>query len=76
VANPGSPYYNSPRYGVRHGALSNFFLWSWLFHDHDEEYQEEYVEENYGWGGWLATAVGLVAVVGLPLWILRRRFGG
>ncbi len=77
VADPKSPYYNSPRYGVRHGALSNFFLWSWLFHDHDDdEYEEEYVESNTSSGGWLITVIGLVAVVGLPIWLLRRRAGG
>src|SRR5215203_5408476 len=28
----GSGVY-SPGYGVRHGSLSNFFLWAWIFHD-------------------------------------------
>ena len=36
VANPKSPYYNSPNYGIRHGAFSNFLLWAWLFHDFDD----------------------------------------
>src|SRR5829696_8712094 len=62
VANPASSYYNSPTYGVRHGALSNFFLWSWLFHDRDdEEYEEEYIQANYDSGGWVVTALGLLA---------------
>ncbi|HZC19052.1 MAG TPA: hypothetical protein VE225_05025 [Rubrobacteraceae bacterium] len=77
VANPASPYYNSPRYGLQHGALSNFFLWSWLFHDHDDEgYEEEYVEANHGFGGWVVTVIGLVAILGLSIWVLRRRTGG
>jgi len=77
VANPASSYYNSPTYGVRHGALSNFFLWSWLFHDRDdEEYEEEYIQANYDSGGWVVTAIGLLAVVGLPIWALRRRVKG
>ncbi len=77
VANPASSYYNSPRYGVRHGVLSNFFLWSWLFHDRDDdEYEEEYIQANYDSGGWIVTAIGLVALVGLPIWILRRRARG
>ena len=77
VANPASPYYNSPRYGLRHGALSNFFLWSWLFRDHDDhEYEEEYVQANYGSGGWVVTAVGLLALVGFPIWLFRRRTKG
>ena len=43
VANPKSSYYNSPNYGIRHGAFSNFFLWAWIFHDFDDdEYEEEY----------------------------------
>ncbi len=77
VANPASPYYNSPRYGLRHGVLSNFFLWSWLFHDHDDdEYEEEYIQANYDWGGWIVTAIGLLALIGLPIWLLRRRTKG
>ena len=77
VANPASPYYNSPRYGLRHGALSNFFLWSWFFHDRDgDEYEEEYVQANYGSGGWVVTAVGLLALVGFPIWLFRRRTKG
>ena len=77
MANPASPYYNSPRYGIRHGVFSNFFLWSWLFHDRDDdEYEEEYIQSNYDSGGWIVTAIGLVALVGLPIWILRRRARG
>src|SRR5215218_5310314 len=38
----GSGLY-SPGYGVRHGSLSNFFLWAWIFHDlGDDDYEEEY----------------------------------
>ena len=77
MANPSSLYYNSPRYGIRHGVLSNFFLWSWLFYDHDDdEYEEEYVQANYGSGGWVLTAVGLLALVGFPIWLFRRRTKG
>jgi hypothetical protein len=77
VANPNSSYYNSPRYGVRYGSLSNFFLWSWLFHHHDdEEYEEEYIQANADSSGWFVTALGLVALVGFPIWILRRRSKG
>ena len=67
VANPSSPYYNSPKYGVRHVSLSNSFLWSWLLYDRDdEEYEEEYVRANYDAGGWFATFGGLVVVM-LPI---------
>ena len=77
VANPASPYYNSPRYGIRHGVFSNFFLWAWLFHDRDDdEYEEEYVQANYDSGGWIVTAIGVVALIGLAIWVLRRRARG
>ena len=76
VANPNSPYYNSPNYGLRHGVLSNFFLWSWLFHDFDdEEYEEEYIESNTNFEGWVITGVGIV-VIWFLIRNLRRRFGG
>ena len=41
VANSSSRSYNSPNYGIRHGALSNFFLWGWLVHDFDDDEYEE-----------------------------------
>jgi len=77
VANPSSPYYNSPKYGMRYRSLSNFFLWAWLFHDRDdEEYEEEYVQSNADPSGWFVTALLLVALVGLPIWVLRKRSKG
>jgi hypothetical protein len=75
VANPKSPYYNSPNYGIRHGAFSNFFLWAWIFHDFDDdEYEEEYVESNYGFGGWAILGVGAVGTF-LLIRFVRRRSG-
>ena len=74
VADPNSPFYNSPRYGVRHHSLSNFFLWAWIFHgwggeDCDEDdaaegdpdcyYDEEYIEPNTDFEGWAILGVGL-----------------
>lgn len=74
VADTRSPYFNSPRYGLRHNSLSNFFLWSWLLHDRDnDEYEEEYIQPNNGAGGWFVTALGLAALVGITIWALRRR---
>src|SRR5215203_3193054 len=70
----GSGVY-SPGYGVRHGSLSNFFLWAWIFHDLDDDYEEEYGETNAGLGGWALMGVG-----GLGVWFLirnlRRRLAG
>jgi len=71
----GSGVY-SPGYGVRHGSLSNFFLWAWIFHDlDDDDYEEEYGETNAGLGGWALMGVG-----GLGVWFLirnlRRRLAG
>jgi hypothetical protein len=75
VGNPKSPYYNSPNYGIRHGAFSNFFLWAWIFHDFDDdEYEEEYVESNYGFGGWAILGVGAVGTF-LLIRFVRRRSG-
>lgn len=74
VADPNSPFYNSSRYGVRHHSLSNFFVWAWIFHgwrgeDCDEDdasegdpdcyYEEEYIEPNADFGGWVVMGVGL-----------------
>lgn len=60
----------SPGYGVRHGSLSNFFLWAWIFHDlDDDDYEEEYGETNAGIGGWALMGVG-----GLGVWFLIRNF--
>jgi hypothetical protein len=67
VAN-SSRYYNSPNYGIRHGALSNFFLWAWLFHDFDDdEYEEEYIQSNYDFEGW-----AILGVVTVGAWFLVR----
>jgi hypothetical protein len=71
----GSGVY-SPGYGVRHGSLSNFFLWAWIFHDFDDDdYEEEYGETNAGLGGWALMGIG-----GLGVWFLirnlRRRSAG
>ena len=75
VANPKSPYYNSPNYGIRHGAFSNFFLWAWIFHDFDDdEYEEEYVESNYSFGGWTILGVGAIGTF-LLIRVVRRRSG-
>ena len=71
VANPKSPYYNSPNYGVRHGAFSNFFLWAWIFHDFDDD---GYVESNYSFGGWAVLGVGAVGTF-LLIRAVRRRSG-
>jgi hypothetical protein len=58
----------SPGYGVRHGSLSNFFLWAWIFHDSDDDdYEEEYGDTNAGFGGWAIVGVGAVGV-----WFLIR----
>lgn len=58
----------SPGYGVRHGSLSNFFLWAWIFHDFDDDdYEEEYGVTNAGFGGWAIMGVGAVGV-----WFLIR----
>ncbi len=68
VANSSSRYYNSPNYGIRHGALSNFFLWAWLFHDFDDdEYEEEYIQSNYDFEGW-----AILGVVAVGAWFLVR----
>ena len=75
MVNPKSPYYSSPNYGIRHGAFSNFFLWAWIFHDFDDdEYEEEYVESNYGFGGWAILGVGAVGTF-LLIRFVRRRSG-
>jgi hypothetical protein len=75
VANPKSPYYNSANYGIRYGAFSNFFLWAWIFHDFDnDEYEEEYVESNYSFGGWAILGVGAVGTF-LLIRAVRRRSG-
>jgi hypothetical protein len=72
----GASGVTSSRYGVRHGSLSNFFLWAWIFHDFDDDdYEEEYGSSNAGFGGWAIAGVGVFGV-----WFLihnfRKRFGG
>ena len=75
VADAKSLYYNSPKYGLRHGALSNFFLWSWLFHDFDDdEYEEQYVKSNYSFGDWAILGMGVVGIF-LLIRAVRRRSG-
>ena len=75
VADAKSLYYNSPKYGIRHGALSNFFHWSWIFLDFDDdEYEEEYIESNYSFGGWAILGVGAVGTF-LLIRAVRRRSG-
>ena len=81
VANPSSPYYNSPRYGARYHSFSNFLFWSWAFHgigyddDDDELYDEEYIEPNYDFGGWALSGVGLVGVFLLVRALWKRAKG-
>jgi hypothetical protein len=81
VANPSSPYYNSPRYGARYHSFSNFLFWSWAFHgigyddDDDELYEEEYIEPNYDFGGWALSGVGLVGVFLLVRALWKRAKG-
>ena len=49
-------------------ALSNFFLWAWIFHDFDDDdYEEEYGEINSGFGGWAVRGVGAFGI-----WFLIR----
>ena len=68
VANSSSRYYNGPNYGIRHGALSNFFLWAWLFHDFDDdEYEEEYIQSNHDFEGW-----AILGVLAVGAWFLIR----
>jgi hypothetical protein len=89
VAEPNSPFYNSPRYGSRHHSFSNFFLWAWIFHgwgreDCDEDdvaegdpdcyYEEEYIEPNTDLGGWAVMGVGLFGAFFL-FRKLRKRSG-
>ncbi len=75
IQNPSSPYYGSPNYGIRHGAFSNFFLWAWIFHDFDDdEYEEEYIQSNYGFGGWTVLGVGAIGTF-LLIRTVRRRSG-
>jgi hypothetical protein len=81
VANPSSPYYNSPRYGARYHSFSNFLFWSWAFHgigyddDDDELYEEEYIEPNYDFGGWALSGAGLVGVFFLVRALWKRAKG-
>ncbi len=75
IQDSSSPYYGSPNYGIRHGAFSNFFLWAWIFHDFDDdEYEEEYIQSNYGFGGWAVLGVGAVGTF-LLIRTVRRRSG-
>lgn len=68
-----SGLYN-PSYGARHGSLSNFFLWAWIFHDFDDDdYEEEYGESNTGFGDWAIMGVGAIGIWFL-IRNLRRRF--
>ncbi|CAA9454784.1 MAG: hypothetical protein AVDCRST_MAG14-1440 [uncultured Rubrobacteraceae bacterium] len=75
IQDSSSPYYGSPNYGIRYGRMSNFFLWVWIFHDFDDdEYEEEYIQSNYGFGGWAVLGVGAVGTL-LLIQTVRRRSG-
>ena len=75
IQNSSSPYYVTPNYGIRHGAFSNFFLWAWIFHDFDDdEYEEEYIQSNYSFGGWTILGVGAIGTF-LLIRTVRRRSG-
>lgn len=74
IQDSSSLYYGSPNYGIRHGRMSNFFLWAWIFHDFDDEYEEEYIQSNYGFGGWAVLGVGAVGTF-LLIRTVRRRSG-
>src|SRR3712207_4803168 len=66
----------SPGYGVRHGSLSNFFLWAWIFHDFDDDdYEEEYGQTNAGFGGWAIMGVGALGAWFLIRNLRRRSVG-
>ena len=44
-------------------ALSNFFLWAWIFHDfNDDDYEEEYSESNANFEVWVMAGVGMVGI--------------
>ena len=76
VGSRSNPYYGSPGYGIHHSSLSNFLLWSWIFHhDRDDpDYQYEYGgEPNEDVGGWLLSGLGAAGLAGLGWWWLRRR---
>lgn len=76
AAKSASSGVTSSNYGVRHGSLSNFFLWAWIFHDFDDDdYEEEYGGYNAGFGGWAIAGVGVFGVWFL-IRNLRKRFGG
>jgi hypothetical protein len=76
AAKSASSGVTSSKYGFRHGSLSNFFLWAWIFHDfNDDDYEEEYGGSNAGFGGWAIAGVGVFGI-----WFLfrtfRKHFGG
>ena len=63
-----SGMYN-PKFAPRHGSLSNFFLWAWIFHGFgDDDYEEQYGESNTGFGGWAILGVGAIGA-----WFLFRK---
>ena len=76
VGSKSNPYYGSPGYGIHYNSLSNFLLWSWIFHHNrdDPDYQYAYGgESNEDVGGWLLSGIGVAGLVGGLGWWLRRR---
>ena len=79
VGSRSNPYYGSPGYGMRYNSLSNFLLWSWIFHhDRDDpDYQYEYGgEPNEDAGGWLLSGLGLAGLGGVGWWLRQRLRSG
>jgi hypothetical protein len=79
VGSRSNPYYGSPGYGIHYNSLSNFLLWSWIFHhDRDDpDYQYEYGgEPNEDAGGWLLSGLGLAGLGGVGWWLRQRLRSG
>ena len=70
-----SGIYN-PKFAPRHGSLSNFFLWAWIFHSFDDDdYEEEYGESNAGFGGWAIIGAGAIGAWFLFRYLRKRATG-